>query len=140
MGIYPPTLERAGIEAALADLTAPLSGYGISVSLDVDPDLHLSPQVESLLFRIAQEAIRNVTAHAGAGNVEVRLAGGPTAVTLTIGDDGSGFSPSHAEAARTEGHLGLRLITDLAGDAGAALTLTSAPGDGTTVRVEVPRT
>jgi two-component system, NarL family, sensor kinase len=138
MGIYPPTLERAGIHAALADLTAPLSGYGIEVDLRVSQDLHISPQVESLLFRIAQEAVRNVTAHADAGHVEVLLAGGSPAVTLTIRDDGAGFSPSEVEAARTEGHLGLRLITDLAADAGAVLTLTSAPGKGTTVQVEVP--
>ncbi|MEA2555321.1 MAG: two-component system, NarL family, sensor kinase, partial [Actinomycetota bacterium] len=125
MGIYPPTLERAGISAALADLTAPLAGYGIAVDLDIDQALSLPPQVESLLFRAAQEAIRNVTAHAEATNVRVRLARQNDAATLEIVDDGRGFSPPQAEAARTEGHLGLRLLADLARDAGATVDIIS---------------
>lgn len=138
MGIYPPTLERAGIAAALADLTAPLAGYGVAVDLQVDEHLSLSPAVESLLFRAAQETIRNVTAHAEAEHVRVRLERAGDTAVLEIADDGRGFAPAQAEAARTEGHLGLRLLADLAHDGGATLNLTSAPGDGTTIRVEVP--
>lgn len=138
MGIYPPTLERAGIAAALADLTAPLAGYGVAVDLQVDEHLSLSPAVESLLFRAAQETIRNVTAHAEAEHVRVRLERAGDTAVLDIADDGRGFAPAQAEAARTEGHLGLRLLADLAHDGGATLNLTSAPGDGTTIRVEVP--
>jgi two-component system NarL family sensor kinase len=140
MGIYPATLERAGISAALSDLTAPLTGYGIAVDLDIDEGLSLPPQVESLLFRAAQEAIRNVTTHAEATHVRVRLARENDTATLEIVDDGKGFSPTQAEAARTQGHLGLRLLADLAHDAGATVDITSAPAHGTTVRVEVPLT
>jgi len=138
MGIYPPTLERAGISAALSDLTAPLAGYGILVDLDVDDDLDLTPRTESLLFRAAQEAIRNVTSHADATHVRVRLGREHDAALLEIADDGKGFAPTQAEVARTEGHLGLRLLGDLARDAGGSLDLASAPGEGTTVRLEVP--
>jgi len=137
MGIYPPTLERAGMSAALADLTAPLAGYGIAVDLDVDQTLDLTPQTESLLFRAAQETIRNVTAHAEAANVRVRLTRDGDHVLLEIVDDGKGFAPARAEAARTEGHLGLHLLADLARDAGGSLNLASTPGEGTTVRLEV---
>jgi signal transduction histidine kinase len=106
--------------------------------MQVDPDLHLSPQMESLFFRIAQEAMRNITAHADASHVRMRMGRGPTVAVLEIADDGRGFSPAQAGAAQTEGHLGLRLITDLVGDVGGASTLTSAPGEGTTIRVEIP--
>jgi two-component system NarL family sensor kinase len=138
MGIYPPTLERAGLSAALADLTAPLAGYGIAVDLRVDDALELTPQTESLLFRAAQEAIRNVTSHAEAERVRVRVVRDNDAAVLEIADDGKGFAPAQAEAARTEGHLGLQLLSDLARDAGGSLDLSSAPGEGTTVRLEVP--
>jgi len=138
MGIYPPTLERAGMSAALADLTAPLAGYGIDVDLAVDETLELAPQTESLLFRAAQEAIRNVTSHAEAAHVRVKLVRAGDDVTLEIADDGKGFAPAEAAAARTEGHLGLQLLADLSDDAGGSLDLTSAPGEGTTVRFEVP--
>lgn len=138
MGIYPPTLERAGLPAALADLTAPLAGYGIAVDLRVDDGLDLRPPIESLLFRAAQEAIRNVTSHAEAEHVRVELARDDLAAVLEIVDDGKGFAPAQAETARTEGHLGLQLLADLARDAGGSLDLTSAPGEGTTVRLEVP--
>ncbi len=140
MGIYPPTLERAGISAALSDLTAPLAGYGISVELDVDEGLELTPRTETLLFRAAQEAIRNVTSHAEATHVRVRLGRDHDAAVLEIADDGRGFAPAQAETARAEGHLGLRLLTDLAHDAGGSLDLASTPGEGTTVRLEVPLT
>ena len=138
MGIYPPTLERAGLSAALADLTAPLAGYGIAVDLHVDDALELTSQTESLLFRAAQEVIRNVTSHAEAERVRVRVARDDDAVVLEIVDDGKGFAPAQAESARAEGHLGLQLLADLARDAGGSLDLSSAPGEGTTVRLEVP--
>ena len=140
MGIYPPTLERAGMSAALSDLTAPLAGYGITVDLDVDETLELTPRTESLLFRAAQESVRNVTSHAEATHVRVRLAHDGNAAVLEIADDGKGFAPAQAEAARADGHLGLRLLADLARDAGGSLDLASTPGEGTTVRLEVPLT
>ena len=140
MGIYPPTLERAGMSAALSDLTAPLAGYGITVDLDVDETLELTPRTESLLFRAAQESVRNVTSHAEAAHVRVRLAHDGNAAVLEIADDGKGFAPAQAEAARADGHLGLRLLADLARDAGGSLDLASTPGEGTTVRLEVPLT
>ena len=60
MGIYPPTLQRAGLAAALTDLAAPLNGDGVQVEVAVPSELHLPADVEALLFRASQEAIRNV--------------------------------------------------------------------------------
>ena len=75
--------------------------------------------------------------HSGAERVAVRgeLADGPA--SLEIADDGRGFSADEAEARRVEGHLGLRLLHDLARDAGGSVEVDSAPGAGTRVRIEV---
>jgi len=139
MGIYPPTLQRAGLPAALSDLVAPLEAKGVRVRFDVAPDLELPVEVESLLFRCAQESVRNILAHAGAHAVSIRVFPDSRSTVLEIADDGSGFSPADLERARAEGHMGLRLLDDLVRDAGGHVAVTSEPGPGTTVRLEVPR-
>jgi len=139
MGIYPPTLQRAGLPAALSDLVAPLEAKGVRVKLNVAPDLELPMESESLLFRCAQESVRNILAHAGAHEVSIRMLPDSRFTVLEIVDDGSGFSPADLERARAEGHIGLRLLDDLVQDAGGRVEVTSEPGAGTTVRLEVPR-
>jgi signal transduction histidine kinase len=131
--IYPPDLHRTGLGQALRDLVAPLPRRGISTNVDVDDGQSLPPEVEAFLFRCAQEAIRNVVAHSHASHVDVRLAlnGG---AELTIADDGRGFDVVEAP----DGHFGLRLLRDLARDAGARVDVESAPARGTMVRVEAP--
>jgi signal transduction histidine kinase len=139
MGIYPPTLHSAGLPAALSDLAAPMEAQGIQVSLDVDAALELPADVEPLLFRCAQESVRNIISHAEAKEVSIKLAAGRRSTVLEIVDDGSGFSAADRELAHADGHAGLRLMEDLAKDAGSRFEITSEPGQGTTVRLEVPR-
>jgi signal transduction histidine kinase len=135
--VYPPTLRSAGIAAALSDLAGMLRPRGIDVTLDLaDPDL--DGPCERLVFRIAQEIIRNIGRHSGARSVLVGLARGEAAVTLTIADDGVGFDPREVVAAGRQGHFGLTLMTDLATEAGAHLCVAAAPGRGTRWRLEVP--
>jgi signal transduction histidine kinase len=67
--IYPPELHRAGLEAALRDLLAACEARGIQAALDVDASLRLDRDTEALFFRVAQEALRNATKHAGAKHV-----------------------------------------------------------------------
>jgi len=138
MGIYPPTVQRAGLPVALSDLTGPLAGDGITAEVDISSDLRLAPDVESLVFRAAQEAIRNVATHARASHVRVRVTSVDGEVVLEVEDDGVGFSGARAAEARADGHLGLELLDDLAHDAGGSVDVTSTPGGGTRVRVEVP--
>src|SRR3954468_16364656 len=64
--IYPPNLHQSGLCAALEDVLAPLRAAGTTVALDVPPDLELPHAAEALLFRVAQEAVRNAHRHAGA--------------------------------------------------------------------------
>ena len=136
--IYPPDLHRAGLAAALSDLVAPLESRGVQARVELPPGLRLEPDAEALMFRTAQEALRNVMAHSHAAHVDVSVTLENSHAGLTIADDGRGFSPAMAEAARDDGHLGLRVLGDMARDAGGRLDIDSEPGRGTRVCLEVP--
>lgn len=132
--IYPPDLHRTGLEAALRDLVAPLAPHGIDATLEIPAELELPEAVETLFYRGAQEALRNVVEHARATRVRVRVDSDGRAC-LTVEDDGVGL-PADAKA---EGHFGLRLLADLAGEAHGRLLVESQPLQGTRVMIEVPR-
>jgi signal transduction histidine kinase len=100
----------------------------------VPGDLALPVAVEGMLFRIAQEALRNVMAHAQASTVTVTVASDARVATVAVVDDGRGFDP----AAVGEQSFGLRLLGDLLRDVGGSLAVESEPGGGTTVTAEVP--
>jgi signal transduction histidine kinase len=135
--IYPPVLRRSGLRAALSDLLDGFSALGLEVRLDASPDLLVAPEVEELLFRVAQEALRNVRRHADARAVEVRVEATAHSVLLEVSDDGRGFQPNGDN--ESNGHFGLRVVGDLVRDAGGDLEVISAVGEGTVVRVEMPR-
>jgi signal transduction histidine kinase len=86
---------------------------------------------------VLTEALANAARHAAARQVEVRLRVGEEHLTLEIEDDGGGFRPAEA-GGPGDGHFGLTLMRERARSAGGDLTITSAPGDGTRVRLEVP--
>jgi two-component system, NarL family, sensor kinase len=136
--IYPPNLHTAGLDPALSDLLAPLAARGLRTSLEVDPALEAERPIEALVFRAAQEALRNVQAHAEAGSVDVRLERAGGSLVLTVRDDGRGFSADDLTRSGREGHMGLPLLRGLAEEAGGRLGVQSEPGAGTTVRLEVP--
>jgi two-component system NarL family sensor kinase len=138
--IYPPSLHQAGLVATLRDLAATLSSRGMATTLEADDALALPAETEGLLFRCAQEALRNAATHAAAGQVTVTLAAADGHASLEVADDGRGFDPAVLEDRPGEGHFGMRLVRDLVRDAGGELVVDSAPGEGTRVRVEVPVT
>jgi signal transduction histidine kinase len=132
--IYPPDLHRSGLGAALRDLVAPLAPREIAATLEIPPDLELPNAVETLFYRTAQEALRNVMKHAHATRVRVRVETDGR-VCLTVEDNGVGL-PAEAQP---EGHFGLRLLADLAREADGELRVESQPQQGTRVMIEVPR-
>ncbi|MFF8385202.1 GAF domain-containing sensor histidine kinase [Streptomyces kanasensis] len=91
---------------------------------------------EEALLRVAQEALHNALRHSGAGQVAVRLTRHGQGARLTVGDDGNGFDPRVVR--RAGRHLGLVSMRDRAGGVGGTLTVRSAPGEGTTIEMEVP--
>jgi signal transduction histidine kinase len=128
-GLYPAVdayvrqfAERTGLEVALAGAA---------------PEPRLPPDVESLLFRIVQEALTNCAKHARARTVEVKLEGAGGHAVLTIRDDGVGFDPAAlGNGTRTPG-LGLLTMKERAQFAGGRCSIESAPGQGTSITVEV---
>jgi signal transduction histidine kinase len=139
--IYPPDLHRAGLNAAIADLLRPLEDSGITSELDVAADLRLPEQTEALLFRTAQEALRNVGAHSAADHVRVQIGAERGTASLTVTDNGVGVAtPTAADAGGGTGreHFGLRMLGDLARDAAGTFSVASSDGGGTEVRLTVP--
>lgn len=132
--LYPDDLDRQGLDGALADLLSPLQGRGIGTTLTVDDTLELDRGRAALVYRTAQEALRNVAAHAHADNVTVDLRRNGDASMLEIVDDGIGFQEPNDDRP----HLGLRLLADLARELGGELSVHSTPGRGTRVRLTVP--
>ena len=139
VNIYPPSLHRAGLAAAVGDLATTHSARGLRMRVAVADDLNLDERTEQLLFRVAQESLRNVQKHADADHAEVTVRCEGDHVVMEITDDGRGFEPAALEGAYEDGHLGLRALEDLVADADGRLEVRSTGGGGTTVRVEVPR-
>lgn len=134
--IYPASLHTAGLANALADLSKGAAGRGPQVDLDLDQAAadSVPPQQQEVIFRIAQEALRNAVRHAGAERVTLRLvSAGEDAIRLDVEDDGHGFE---AGGARDDGHFGLSLMADAARHGGGWLGVRSSPGSGTVVRYE----
>ncbi len=101
------------------------------------PVLALSEVAEENLLRIVQEALTNVIKHAGASEVRVSLGFSSQAVTLRVKDNGQGFTPDQCPGSR-EGHFGLLGISERAKRLKGHLRVTSTPGNGTCLEVEIP--
>ena len=128
--IYPPNLQKAGLPRALQDLLAPVASAGIETSFDCPATLDLGPDDEGLVYRTAQEALRNVVRHSNARTVGLTVRDGGS--TLVIRDDGRGFDPDAIRGVE-DGHFGLGSLADLAAAAGATFDVESRAGEGTTV-------
>ncbi|MBV9547667.1 MAG: GAF domain-containing protein [Chloroflexi bacterium] len=134
--LRPETLEQEGLVAALERHVAVLrSRHGLEVraKLCVEPDIEI--EKKDALYRIARESLHNATKHARARMIEVCLQEVDERVVLELADDGVGFDPSRTYP----GHLGVVSMRERAAAAGATLSITSAPGRGTRIRVELPR-
>jgi signal transduction histidine kinase len=135
--IYPPNLRVAGLSATLADLANSLETRGMHVTVAEDPDLDLDPPTQTLIYRVAQECLRNADRHGQASHATVRIRRRDGRVRLDVVDDGVGFDPAATLNRPGEGHFGLRVMRDLAAEHGAELSVASQPGIGTQWRLEV---
>jgi PAS domain S-box-containing protein len=135
--LHPQMLEDLGLEAALKaecerfgnrqSVSAELKTQGLPEPLTMDVSL--------CLFRVTQEALRNVGRHARAQRVEVTVRGLDGGVQLAVHDDGIGFSPAAIRSRATLGQASMRERVRLLG---GEFELDSAPGHGTTVLAWVP--
>jgi PAS domain S-box-containing protein len=107
----------------------------VPISVTVDGQCVLPPDVQVAMYRIAQEALNNVAHHANASQVAVWLCCRADAIELRISDDGRGFDPSSV----APGHLGLSIMRERAETLGAALRIISQPGAGAQVAIIWPQ-
>jgi two-component system NarL family sensor kinase len=136
--LRPTVLDDFGAPEAVKDYGAALLESGeLAVRLEVDPSANAArPEVNAALFRILQEAVRNVRRHAHAKElwIDLRRDAATGRIELEVRDDGRGFDP----AAPARGHYGLLTMRERAEACGGALEIESAPGRGTRVRAWVP--
>lgn len=137
--LRPPILDYAGLLSALQSYALQYSGRtGIAVDL-VSPSqaMRFAPEVESTLFRIAQEALTNCAKHAHADNVRIRFDVGDRRIGMEITDDGIGFVPRALAKGSAPG-LGLLSMRERARFAGGEFQVDSRPGSGTRLYVSIP--
>jgi signal transduction histidine kinase len=135
--ITPPVLHEQGLGASLSDLASTLEARGISVHVEVPADLDLDEATEALLYRVAQEGVRNVVRHAEATRVQLCLRHTSGRLQLEVADDGRGMDPA-ATAARRRGSVGLELLRALVAEHDGTLVVGPAAGGGTTLLMELP--
>ena len=99
----------------------------------------LFPETELLLFRIVQEALRNIAKHAKATKAEVEIKFDEDKITIAVSDNGKGFFPPENLGALTPtGKLGLAGMQERVQLLGGTVKLESEPGKGTKISVEAP--
>jgi signal transduction histidine kinase len=135
--LRPAELAVDGLVGTLRTRVALLDRvHEAAVSLVVPPvPPRLAAPAEETLLRVAEEALHNALRHAGAARIEVRLDENGEALRLAVSDDGAGFDPGGAGVRSRR--LGLTSMEERARELGARLEIESAPGAGTTVRLEV---
>jgi len=139
--LRPPALDDLGLLSALEGVTAGLrEANGIETELEVTGRQQcLPPEIELVLFRIAQEALRNVQRHAQASGAVVRVEFSDNRIRIAVSDDGKGFEPPELLGSLAQkGKLGLIGMRERAQLVGGTLTVHSKPGQGTTVVADVP--
>jgi PAS domain S-box-containing protein len=135
--LHPSRLDILGAAAAVRGLCAELSEQhalqihfvGRNVPRNLPQDVNLC------LFRVAQEALRNIIDHSGVSEARVELSGDPNGVDLCISDSGVGFD---LESSKAHGRLGLVSIRERVRLVRGHLSIESQPSRGTTIRVRIP--
>ncbi len=138
--LRPTMLDDLGLIPALrSHLRDYIEKTGIRASLTVAAGIEQCDRgIRTALYRVAQEALTNVARHAHATRVEVSIREHAGCICMHIADDGSGFDVVGKTSAKTHNRLGLMGMRERIEMVGGVFTLTSAPGQPTTVQVEIP--
>ncbi|MFQ5408557.1 MAG: GAF domain-containing protein [Anaerolineales bacterium] len=137
--LRPPTLDALGLAPSLRRYAARFEQYsGISCEVTAEGEaVRLAPHLEIGIYRIMQEALQNVSAHAQARSVHVRIGFNNAEVRLAVIDDGQGFDLAAAQA-NSNGRLGIMNMHERAESLSGQLTISSEIGRGTQVNLLVP--
>jgi signal transduction histidine kinase len=139
--LRPTLLDDLGLEVALQWLVRTLSERsGVPMEcVSTLGEQRLSADLETLVFRVTQEALTNVMRHSQAAEAQVRLMRAGSLLRLQVSDDGKGFDPSELNNPDRAGEsIGVRGMRDRAELFGGRLEIKSAPGEGTRVTLVVP--
>jgi signal transduction histidine kinase len=133
-----PMLENADLGTALHRVAREINaGDMTQVTVQISGNVRpLPPSVEHHLLRIGQEAITNAVKHGHPKTISLTLDYGASDLTLTVCDDGRGFDPQAVAA--DDGHFGLKGIRVRARKINAALTISSKPKEGTSIKIVMP--
>ena len=137
--LRPATLDYVGLNQALKEYAGQFSrrtGIAVHVS-GMDSRQRLAAETETMLFRVAQEALTNCAKHAKATSISMEITHASEQVVLEISDNGAGFDPGALGQSRHRPGLGLLTMRERAEFAGGKFSLESQPGKGTRIRVEI---
>ena len=138
--LRPTVLDDIGLVPALQRLKEDLTARtGLTVELDtaaLHPEERLPTEIETVIYRVVQEALTNVVRYAGASTASVTLSVRDGQIRVFIEDDGAGFDPSQRQL---RPHLGIQGMLERAELVGGSLSITSTPDSGTVVLLEVAR-
>jgi signal transduction histidine kinase len=138
--LRPLALETQGLDTTLRQYLERFQGSATKIEMEANEiTVSLDTKTEGTLFNIIQEAINNALKYAKAEHIWVRLKQTPSALEVTVQDDGRGFDLQKVlDSYEKRGSFGLLNIEERAKLIGGASEMMSAPGQGTTVRVTVP--
>jgi PAS domain S-box-containing protein len=137
--LRPPVLDQIGLASALRDHAAQIEqASSVRCSVDDAVDVRIDPSLETVLYRVAQEALANVVRHAHARNATVSLRIEDGSVVLEVRDDGLGFEAEGPGRLGSGEHVGLGIMRERVEMAGGRWLLQSMVGSGTTVRATIP--
>lgn len=136
--LHPGILDDLGLEAAVRKLARDSShGNGIDIDVNFETDAPRLPHdVEAVLYRVAQEAVRNATTHAAAKHIRLSLRRDATSATLNVHDDGTGFDLADAQKRRHG--IGLTSMRERVDLLNGQFHVKTAKGSGTTISATVP--
>lgn len=133
--LRPESLQSEGLVAALGKLINALGARNqLEVQFEAGGEPEVSLDVKESIYRITQEALNNISKHARAQSVEIKLRQENNELILDISDDGAGFDTS----AEYPGHLGMHTMRERAEKVGGTFKIESAINHGTHISVEVP--
>jgi len=137
--LRPSVLDDLGLAAAIEAEAARFeqrTGIECELSLPDDPSLHVESAAATAIYRIVQEALTNVSRHANASRVELRLRQRPEELLLEVRDDGRGITTAQTDDPFSLGLIGIR---ERAGLAGGTVRIEGVAGRGTIVSVRIPQ-
>jgi signal transduction histidine kinase len=133
--LQPPSTEQEDlVEMLTRRFEAVEERAGVNVRLLTEDWLQLPASTEEALYRITQEALNNALKHSGASMVTIVLRGNPDGADLEVNDNGMGFDP---DSVKRKGGIGLLSMQQRAERLGGGLTIRSAPGEGTSIKVNL---